>query len=92
VAEHAELAQGLRLYDATRHTFATTAAELEVPRDVRQLLMGHAVSRDAHDRYVHATGVLLRSADLVAGELAKALRGEEEGAAPVLMFRAAGSR
>jgi hypothetical protein len=64
---------------------------LEVPRDVRQLLMGHAVSRDAHDRYVHAIGVLLRAADLVAGELAKALRGEEE-AAPVLLFRAAGSR
>ncbi len=91
VAERAELPEGLRLYDATRHTFATTAAELEVPRDVRQLLMGHAVSRDAHDRYVHAIGVLLRAADLVAGELAKALRGEEE-AAPVLLFRAAGSR
>jgi integrase len=91
VAERAELPEGLRLYDATRHTFATTAAELEVPRDVRQLLMGHAVSRDAHDRYVHATGVLLRAADLVAGELSKALRGEEE-AAPVLMFRAAGAR
>ena len=91
VAERAELAKGLRLYDATRHTFATTAAELEVPRDVRQLLMGHAVSRDAHDRYVHATGVLLRAADLVASELSKALRGEEE-AAPVLLFRAAGSR
>ena len=91
VAERAELATGLRLYDATRHTFATTAAELEVPRDVRQLLMGHAVSRDAHDRYVHAIGVLLRAADLVAGELSKALLGEEE-AAPVLLFRAAGSR
>jgi integrase len=92
VAERAELATGLRLYDATRHTFATTAAELEVPRDVRQLLMGHAVSRDAHDRYVHATGVLLRAADLVAGELSKALRDEEAPAAPVLWFRAAGSR
>lgn len=90
VAERAELPKGLRLYDATRHTFATTAAELEVPRDVRQLLMGHAVSRDAHDRYVHATGVLLRAADLVAGELSAALRGEEERDAPVLRFRTAG--
>lgn len=92
VAVRAELPEGLRLYDATRHTFATTAAELEVPRDVRQLLMGHAVSRDAHDRYVHAVGVLLRAADLVAGELAAALRGEAAPAAPLLWFKAAGSR
>ncbi len=92
VAERAELGQGLRLYDATRHTFATMEAELEVPRDVRQLLMGHAVSRDAHDRYVHATGVLLRAADLVAGELSKALRGEAAPVAPLLWFKAAASR
>lgn len=92
VAVRAELPEGLRLYDATRHTFATTAAELEVPRDVRQLLMGHAVSRDAHDRYVHAVGVLLRAADLVAGELSAALRGEEEQAASLLLFRASSSR
>ncbi|HEX7184370.1 MAG TPA: tyrosine-type recombinase/integrase [Thermoanaerobaculia bacterium] len=92
VADRAELPKGLRLYDATRHTFATTAAELEVPRDVRQLLMGHAVSRDAHDRYVHATGVLLRAADLVAGELSAALGGEKITAAPLLRFRATGSR
>lgn len=92
VAVRAELPEGMRLYDATRHTFATTAAELEVPRDVRQLLMGHAVSRDAHDRYVHAVGVLLRAADLVAGELSAALRGEEEQTAPLLSFRAARSR
>lgn len=78
VAARAELPQGLRLYDATRHTFATTAAELEVPRDVRQLLMGHAAGKEAHDRYNHATAVLFRAADLVAGELARALRGEEE--------------
>ncbi|HBL26420.1 MAG TPA: hypothetical protein DD490_06260, partial [Acidobacteria bacterium] len=84
VAVRAELPEGLRLYDATRHTFATTAAELEVPRDVRQLLMGHAVSRDAHDRYVHAIGVLLRAADLVSGELASALRGEEAPVSPLL--------
>jgi integrase len=86
LAARAELPEGLRLYDATRHTFATTAAELEVPRDVRQLLMGHAPGREAHDRYVHATGVLLRAADLVAGHLAAALRGEEEPGARVLRF------
>lgn len=88
VAARAELPEGLRLYDATRHTFATTAAELEVPRDVRQLLMGHAAGREAHDRYVHATAVLLRAADLVASELARALRGEEEPSAKVLPMRA----
>ena len=88
LAARAGLPEGLRLYDATRHTFATTAAELEVPRDVRQLLMGHAVGREAHDRYVHATAVLLRAADLVAGELARALRGEEATDARLLRFRA----
>jgi integrase len=77
-----EFPKGLRLYDATRHTFATIAAELEVPRDVRQLLMGHTIGRDAHDRYVHAVGVLMRAADLVAGELTAALRGEETTATP----------
>lgn len=88
VAARAELPEGLRLYDATRHTFATTAAELEVPRDVRQLLMGHAAGREAHDRYMHATAVLLRAADLVAWELARALRGEEEPSAKVHPMRA----
>ena len=83
----AELPEGLRLYDATRHTFATTAAELEVPRDVRQLLMGHAVSRDAHDRYVHAVGVLLRAADLVAGELSAALRSEGGAGRPIAVVQ-----
>jgi integrase len=88
----AEFPKGLRLYDATRHTFATIAAELEVPRDVRQLLMGHTIGRDAHDRYVHAVGVLMRAADLVAGELTAALRGEETTATPFLRFRATGSQ
>ncbi|HEX2610276.1 MAG TPA: tyrosine-type recombinase/integrase, partial [Gemmatimonadales bacterium] len=92
VAKRAELPEGMRLYDATRHTFATTAAELEVSRDIRQLLMGHAIGRDAHDRYVHATGVLLRAADLVASELSAALAGEKEPAAPLLWFKAAGVR
>ena len=77
----AEFPKGLRLYDATRHTFATTAAELEVPRDVRKRLMGHAMGRDAHDRYLHPVRVLLRAADLVSAELSAALRGEETTAA-----------
>jgi integrase len=77
LVSRAELPKGVRLYDATRHTFATTAAELEVPRDVRKRLMGHAIGRDAHDRYLHPVKVLLRAADLVSGELAAALRGEE---------------
>ncbi len=88
VAARAELPAGLRLYDATRHTFATTAAELEIPRDVRKLLMGHAAGQEAHDRYIHATAVLLRAADLVAGELERALRGEEKPVAKVLPMRA----
>lgn len=88
LAARAKFPEGLRLYDATRHTFATLAAELEVPRDVRRLLMGHTTGWDAHDRYVHAVGILLRAADLVAGELAAALRGEETTAAPLLRFRA----
>jgi integrase len=83
VVTRAKLPQGLRLYDATRHTFATAAAELEVPRDVRKLLMGHAIGREAHDRYIHPIRVLLRAADLVSGELAAALRGEETTAAPL---------
>jgi integrase len=88
LAARAELSEGLRLYDATRHTFATTATELEVPRDVRKLLMGHAAGQEAHDRYIHATGILLRAADLVAGELAAALRGEQALDARLLRFRA----
>jgi len=88
VAARAELPEGLRLYDATRHTFATTAAELEVPRDVRKLLMGHAAGQEAHDRYLHATAVLLRAADLVAGELVASLRGEQAPEARLLRFRA----
>ena len=85
----AELPKGVRLYDATRHTFATTAAELEVPRDVRKRLMGHAIGRDAHDRYLHPVKVLLRAADLVSGELSAALRGEAESTASLLLFKTA---
>ncbi len=91
VAARTELPQGLRLYDV-RHTFASWAAELEIPRDVRKLLMGHATGQEAHDRYVHAIGVLLRAADLVAGELASALRGEEARDARLLQFRGNSSR
>ena len=83
LVDRAELPKGVRLYDATRHTFATVAAELEVPRDVRKRLMGHATGREAHDRYLHPVRVLLRAADLVSGELSAALRGEETAASAV---------
>ena len=92
VATRAEFPKGLRLYDATRHTFATTAAELEVPRDVRKLLMGHAIGRDAHDRYMHPIRVLLRAADLVSGELSAALQGQETTGSSLFGSSAANSR
>ncbi|HVT16572.1 MAG TPA: integrase arm-type DNA-binding domain-containing protein [Thermoanaerobaculia bacterium] len=76
----AQLSPRLRLYDATRHTFNSTAARLGVPREIRMRLMGHAPSREVHDVYTHyAPEYLLRAADLVAKELAALTRGEQEG-------------
>jgi integrase len=76
----AQISPRLRLYDATRHTFNSTAARLGVPREIRMRLMGHAPSREVHDVYTHyAPEFLLRAADLVAKELAVLLRGETEG-------------
>ncbi|HVT15238.1 MAG TPA: integrase arm-type DNA-binding domain-containing protein, partial [Thermoanaerobaculia bacterium] len=64
----------LRLYDATRHTFNSTAAHLGVPREVRMSLMGHSLGRDVHDLYTHLRpDLLLAAADQVAGVLAAAL-------------------
>jgi integrase len=88
LAARAELPAGLRLYDATRHTFATRAQELEIPRDIAFKLTGHAAGNAAGDRYRHATGVLLRAADLVSEWLRAALAGEEEPSAKVLPMRA----
>lgn len=87
-AERAELTAGVRLYDATRHTFATIAEELEIPRDVAFKLTGHAGGSAAGDRYRHGTKVLLRAADHVAGWLADALEGKAEPEAKVLRFKA----
>jgi integrase len=74
----AELPEEVRLYDATRHTFTTWAAELGVPRDIRKLLTGHALGREAHDAYMHVTHEPLRQADRVSGWLRAALDREQE--------------
>ncbi len=84
----ADLPKGFRLYDASRHTFATHAMELEIPRDIAFRLTGHAIGGAAGDRYRHGTQVLLRAADLVSAWLAAALRGEPEPSAKVLPMRA----
>ncbi len=76
VSAAAELPPDVRVYDATRHTFATWAGELGVPRDVRKVLTGHAPGGEAHDLYLHLSAEPLRQADRVAAALARALRGE----------------
>ena len=73
----AKLPAGVRLYDASRHTFGTAAAELGVEREVRKLLMGHAPSTDAHDRYTHRSRSLIDAADRVSAWLADALTSEQ---------------
>jgi integrase len=84
----AELPQGMRLYDATRHTFATWATELGVPRDIRKLLTGHAPGGEAHDTYMHVTHEPLRQADRVSGWLRAALDREPEPSAEALPAQA----
>jgi integrase len=84
----AEVPGGVRLYDASRHTFGTAAAELDVDREVRKLLMGHAPGTDAHDRYTHRSRSLIAAADLVSGWLRAALDREPEPSAKVLSIRA----
>lgn len=88
VAARAELPEGLRLYDASRHCFGSAAAELDVDREVRKLLMGHAPGTDAHDRYTHRSRSLVAAADLVSGWLRAALDREPEPSAKVLPMRA----
>jgi integrase len=84
VTARAKLPAGVRLYDASRHAFGTAAAELDVNREVRKLLMGHAPGTDAHDRYTHRSRSLIAAADLVSGWLRAALGGEPEPSAKVL--------
>jgi hypothetical protein len=76
VQARAELEPGYRVYDATRHTFILFAARLGVPRERRKLLVGHAPSHEAHDRYLHGLDeLLLADADRVSGGLVEALFG-----------------
>jgi hypothetical protein len=79
---------GIRLYDASRHTFGTAVAELGLDREVRKLLMGYAPGTDAHDRYTHRSRSLVAAADLVSGWLRAALDHEPEPSARVLTMRA----
>jgi len=53
LAARAELPARMRLYDATRHAFNSTAAYFGVPREIRMRLMGHSLGRDVHDIYTH---------------------------------------
>lgn len=79
LAARAELPARMRLYDATRHTFNSTAAYFGVPREIRMRLMGHSLGRDVHDIYTHLRPEqLLAAANLIAGGLAAALRGERQ--------------
>jgi integrase len=87
LAASAELPAGVRLYDASRHAFGTAAAELDVDREVRKLLMGHAPGTDAHDRYTHRSRSLVAAADLVSRWLRAALDREPEPRSDVIEFR-----
>jgi integrase len=79
LAARAGLPLRMRLYDATRHTFNSTAAYFGVPREIRMRLMGHSLGRDVHDIYTHLRPEqLLAAADLIASGLAAALRGERQ--------------
>jgi integrase len=81
VTARAELPADVRLYDASRHAFGTVAAELDVDREVRKLLMGHAPGTDAHDRYTHRSRSLVEAADRVSGWLRAALDRKPEPSA-----------
>lgn len=75
VSARADLPPDVRLYDSGRHTFATAAQELDVPADIAFKLTGHSAGGGAGHRYRHATGALLRAADLVSDWLRSALEG-----------------
>jgi integrase len=73
----AELPEGVRLYDCTRHTFTTAALELGVPLDRVKKLVGHAPSGDITARYSHHRAeILLADADAVSSHLSAALRSD----------------
>jgi len=73
------LAARMRPHDAPRHTFNSTAAYFGLPREIRMRLMDHSLGRDVHGIYTHLRPEqLLAAADLIAGGLAAALRGERQ--------------
>lgn len=75
IAARADLPASLRLYDATRHTFTSTALELGIPLERVKVLVGHAPDRDVTARYSHLRpDVLLADADRAAGHLWAALQ------------------
>jgi integrase len=89
VKKAAALPEGLRSYDATRHTFATYCEELGVERERRKVLAGHATDGDVTERYVHRRREsLLADADRVSETIAAALCGEDS-TAKVLAIHAA---
>ena len=76
IKERAELPERMRLYDATRHTFITTALELGLGLDRVKALAGHSVSSDITARYTHyRADRLLEDADWVAVSLDESLVG-----------------
>ncbi len=78
IKRRAELPERIRLYDATRHTFISTALEIGIALDRVKILAGHAVSSDITARYTHyRPDRLLLDADVVAESLNVALHGRE---------------
>ncbi len=87
VAARADLPVSLRLYDATRHTFASTALELGIPLERVKVLVGHAASGDITARYTHLkTETYLADADRVSGHLWAALQLEAPESSNVRAF------
>ena len=87
VKKRAELPSRIRLYDATRHTFISTALEIGVALDRVKILAGHAVSTDITARYTHyRPDRLLLDADRAARALESAIDGEGPMSGKVLAF------
>lgn len=90
IKRRAELPERIRLYDATRHTFISTALEIGIALDRVKILAGHAVSSDITARYTHyRPDRLLADADVVAEALAAALDGGGTSRGKVLTFETA---
>lgn len=88
VTARAGLPPSMRLYDACRHTFTSTALEVGIPLERVKVLVGHAPDRDVTARYSHLRpDVLLADADRVADHLWRCLEMPPE-AAPASNVRA----